>query len=44
MRTIYINGKKVEITAETYRRVQKIAEERKITFSDAVSFCIQKVI
>lgn len=44
MRTIHINGKKVNISAETFRRIGKIAEERKITFSDAVVFCLQKVI
>jgi predicted site-specific integrase-resolvase len=44
MRTIYINGKKVKITAETFRRIGKIAEERKINLSEAISFCLQKVI
>ena len=44
MRTIYINGKKVNITAETFRRIGKIAEERKINLSEAISFCLQKVI
>lgn len=44
MRTIYTNGKKVKITAETLRRIGKIAEERKINLSEAISFCLQKVI
>ena len=44
MRTIYINGKKVNITAETLRRIGKIAEERKISIPAAISFCLEKVI
>lgn len=44
MRTIYINGKKVKITAETLCRIGKIAKERKINLSEAISFCLQKVI
>ena len=44
MRTIKINGKTVMVTAETYRRIKKIAAERRIAFSAAVSFCLEKVI
>lgn len=44
MRTIYINGKRVTVTAETFRRIEKIAEERKIDLPEAISFCLQKVI
>ena len=44
MRTIYINGKSVKITAETFRRIVKIAVERKINLPGAISFCLQKVI
>jgi hypothetical protein len=44
MRTIKINGKKVKVTAETYRRIEKIAAERHIALSAAISFCLEKVI
>ena len=44
MKTITINGNKVKITIETYKRIIRFAAEKKIAFSDAVSFCLKKVI
>lgn len=44
MKTIQINGNEVVVGAETLRRIEKIAEEKKIPVEEAVSFCLQKVI
>ena len=44
MRTIKINGKSVTVTVETYRRIKKIAADRHIALSAAISFCLEKVI
>lgn len=44
MKTILINGHKVRIAVETYRRIVKFAEERKITLPAAISFLLEKVI
>lgn len=44
MKTIRINGLDVQVSAETFRRIEKIAEEKKITISDAIFLCFKKVI
>lgn len=44
MKTILINGTKVQISAETFKRIEKIATEKNIPFSQAISFCLEKVI
>lgn len=41
---ININGTSVEVSAETYKRIEKIASAKKMTFTEAVSFCLEKVI
>ena len=43
-KTIKINGVEVEVNAGTYARIERTAEERKISFAEAVSFLLQKVI
>ena len=44
MKTIIINGHKVRIELATFRRIEKVAEKKKITFSDAVFLCLEKVL
>ena len=44
MKTILINSKAVKITTETYRRIEKIAHRKKLSFYEAVVFCLEKVI
>lgn len=44
MKTIIVNGKSVKINAETYKRIEKTASEKNITFYEAVSFLLRKVI
>lgn len=44
MTKIIINGRTVDVGVETLRRIEKIAEEKKITLTEAVSFCLEKVI
>ena len=44
MATITINGHKIKISRETYRRIFRFAAERKIKISQAVFFLLQKVI
>lgn len=43
MRHIKINGADVEISPKTYKRIEKIAMEKGLTFAEAISFCLQKV-
>lgn len=44
MKTILINGKSVEVAPEVYQRIKKIAAAKKIPFSQAVVFCLEKII
>lgn len=44
MKTIIINGKRVKIAVETFYRIARFAEERKITLPAAISFLLEKVI
>lgn len=44
MKTIIINGTHVHVSPETYMRILKIALERNLPLSAAISFCLQKVI
>lgn len=43
MRTIMINGTKVKVTPATYRKIEAIASRKKLTFSEAISYCLKKV-
>jgi hypothetical protein len=43
MKTIKVNDIKVNISPKTYKRIEKIASEKKIAFSEAVSFLLSKV-
>jgi hypothetical protein len=42
--TIVINGTNVEVSPETFRRLEKIAAEKSLRLDEAVSFCLEKVI
>lgn len=44
MRIVVINGCAVEITSETFKRIERIATARKISISEAIIFCLEKVI
>jgi hypothetical protein len=44
MMTITINGTEVQVSASVYARIDKIAQEKKISFAEAISFCLEKVI
>lgn len=44
MKTILINGTEVRISVETFKRIEKIATEKKIPVNEAISFCLEKVI
>lgn len=44
MKTIVVNGKKMEISRDTYARIAKLAKDKKITFSKAVCILLEKVI
>lgn len=44
MMTITINGTEVEVSASVYARIEKLAQEKNLTFAQAVSFCLEKVI
>lgn len=44
MTQITINGKGVTVGVETLRRIEKVAEEKKIPVEEAVSLCLEKVI
>ena len=44
MKTIIINGKAIEVSVETAKRIEHVAEERKIPFTEAINFCLEKVI
>lgn len=44
MKTILINGESVKVSIETYKRIEKTASEKDITFSEAISFLLEKVI
>ena len=43
MKTIKINDYKVNISPKTYKRIERIAAEKKIAFSEAISFLLEKV-
>jgi hypothetical protein len=43
MKTIKINDCKVNISPKTYKRIERIAAEKKIAFSEAISFLLSKV-
>ena len=43
MRHIKINGADVKISPVTYKKIEKIASEKGLTFAEAISLCIQKV-
>ena len=40
---IKINDTVVEMHANTYQKIMRIAKERKLTLSEAVSYCLKKV-
>lgn len=44
MQTIEINGNAVQVSLETAKRIEHIASEKKITLSEAIVLCLQKVI
>ena len=44
MKKIIINNTEVEVSPETFKRVEKLAAEKKIPFSAAILFLLQKVI
>lgn len=44
MKTILINGTRVRVSIETFKRIEKIAQEKNIPFPVAVSYCLEKVI
>lgn len=43
MKTININGEQVEISIETFARIEKIARENGTTIADAVRMCLETV-
>ena len=43
MRNIIINGTTVKVSQSTFMRIEKIANERRITLSEAVLYCLEKV-
>ncbi len=43
-KTIVINGSKVKIPVETFKRIMRLAKGRKIAPSAAIIFCLEKVI
>lgn len=44
MKTILVNGIPVKVCAETFKRIEKFASEKNVTFSEAVNLLLEKVI
>ena len=44
MKTIRINGNDVQVSAETFKRIEVVARRKKMTFAKAVEFCLERVI
>ena len=43
MKTIRINDEEIKISHKTYKRIEQIASENKMSFSEAISFLLSKV-
>lgn len=44
MKIIVINGTEVSVSAETLKRIERLAAEKKSSLGEAVVFCLEKVI
>lgn len=44
MHRIVINGEVVDVTAETMKRIERLATEKKLEVAQAIEFCLEKVI